>query len=220
MSYGDGGPIVVRVVNEAKMPLGVDLDALVKALNVQVNNHFAPFWGVTATVNLGTPGPGEWQLGLFDDADQPGALGYHDLTPHGEPVGKVFVRTTIEDGQLVSVTTSHELLEMLLDPGIQMCCCTANGTVYAYEVADAVENDTYQINGVTVSDFVTPAWFEEFRKPHSEVFDYLKLCDHPFQLRPGGYIGVMKHGHWTEIFADTPRHTARHRQVRRKKLHW
>jgi hypothetical protein len=213
--YGDGGPISIRVTNEAKTPLGVDLDALIAALNIQVANHFAPFWGVTASVNLGIAGPGEWSLVLLDNADQADALGYHDLTDDGQPRGKMFVATTIEDKQLVSVTTSHELLEMLVDPGIQMCADTANGTIYAYEVCDAVENNTYEINGVTVSDFVTPAWFEEFRKPNSEIFDYLKQVTQPFELLPGGYIGVMKHGRWSQIFADKPRHRPRNRQIRR-----
>src|SRR5262249_31056630 len=61
-----------------------------------------------------------WAVVFLDDADQPGALAYHDLTPEGLPLSKVFVRTTIQNGDLVSVSASHELVEMLVDPAINM----------------------------------------------------------------------------------------------------
>jgi len=40
---------------------------------------------------------------FLDNADQPGALAYHDLTPDGLPLAKVFVKTTVDNGDLVSV---------------------------------------------------------------------------------------------------------------------
>jgi hypothetical protein len=36
------------------------------------------------------------------------------------PLSKVFVKTTLADGELVSVSASHELVEMLVDPAINM----------------------------------------------------------------------------------------------------
>jgi hypothetical protein len=64
--------------------------------------------------------------------------------------------------------------------------------LYAYEVCDACEADKfgYDINGTTVSDFVTPAWFEAFRAPGSAQFDFRKQIGRPFELLDGGYIGV------------------------------
>jgi len=40
-----------------------------------------------------------------------------------------------------------------------------DGKIYALEVCDAVESDKlgYEIDGVMVSDFITPAWFEPTR---------------------------------------------------------
>jgi len=35
--------------------------------------------------------------------------GYHDLTKDGQPVSKVFVKTTLADKQLVSVTAAHDV---------------------------------------------------------------------------------------------------------------
>jgi hypothetical protein len=55
---------------------------------------------------------------FLDDADQPGALAY--LTPDGLPQSKVFVKTTLENNDLVSVSASHELVEMLVDPATNL----------------------------------------------------------------------------------------------------
>ena len=57
---------------------------------------------------------------FLDDADQSGALAYHDLTPDGLPQAKVFVKTTLENKNLMRVSASHELVEMLADPAIKI----------------------------------------------------------------------------------------------------
>jgi transcription elongation factor Elf1 len=47
------------------------------------------------------------------------------------------------------------------------------GTLYAYVVCGACEDDSFgcKINNVLVSDFVYPAWFENFREESSTQFD-------------------------------------------------
>ena len=54
---------------------------------------------------------------------------------------------------------------MLADPWINWCAQGTDGKIYALEVCDAVESDKlgYEIDGVMVSDFITPAWFEPTR---------------------------------------------------------
>lgn len=93
--------------------------------------------------------------------------------------------------------------EMLVDPAVQMLAAGPKGMIYAYETADAVQGDTYLIDGVPVSNFVYPAWFESFRKFKSTKFDYLNKCTRPFQIRSGGYMPVFhpRKG-WTQIFAN------------------
>ena len=178
-----------------------DAAAIVKAVAVQVTRDFYPLWGINAHLYLApsgqqTPTPGYWTIGFFDNADQAGALGYHDLTADGLPLGKVFVKTTLDAGDLVSVTASHETLEMLADPDINRAAefddpQGAPAKFYAYEVCDACEDDSlgYQINGITVSDFVTPAYFEQFQT--ATKFDLEKHISAPFQILPGGYMGVL-----------------------------
>jgi len=64
---------------------------------------------------------------------------------------------------------------------------------YAYEVCDACEDDSfgYKIDGVLVSDFVYPAWFESFRPEGSTQFDRMNKIQTPFQLLVNGYIGIF-----------------------------
>jgi hypothetical protein len=197
----------IACVNMATADLGVDWKQLIAALDEYANAVFAPVWGTPAKIIDAGKGPaipsGHWGILFLDDADSPGALGYHDLTPDGLPLSKVFVRTTLADGQKVSVTAAHELAEMLVDPGIQMGAIGPDGqTWYAYEMSDAVEREEFTVNGIAMSNFVYPAWFEAFRAPGSVKFDHLGTCTRPFELRPGGYMPVFRNGSWTQIFGS------------------
>jgi len=186
----------------AKTPLGVDLNALIAALQAYVNQHVAPVWGTPAKLIKSTGFVKDaWAVAFLDDADQPGALAYHDLTPDGLPLSKVFVRTTIDNGELVSVSTSHELVEMLVDPAINLMTTGPDPkATYAYESADPVEALSFKVNNIPMSDFVYPSYFEIFHKPGSVKFDHLNKVKKPFQLLAGGYQIVFKNGKWTQIF--------------------
>jgi hypothetical protein len=207
--------IKISLLNRSTALTDKDVSAALPAFQTQVHRDFAPVWGVDADLAFVPSGKqpvaGSWQLGVFDNSDQAGALGYHDLTQDGLPLGKVFAQTDQQYGYKWTVTCSHELLEMLGDPDINLTAfvlqSSTTGRLYAYEVADACEADQYgyQIDGVTVSDFVYPAWFESFRGQGSTQFDYGNHITEPFALLPGGYIGVFDVGSgsgWTQITAQ------------------
>ncbi|MGA1988831.1 MAG: hypothetical protein ABSG72_21360 [Candidatus Sulfotelmatobacter sp.] len=191
----------ISVINESTVLADADVTPVVVALQQQVTNDFRPIWGIDAELQMisqGTQAPsGTWQLVILDDSDQAGALGYHDLTPDSLPLGKVFAASDLKAGTSWSVTASHELLEMLADPNINLTAFVQNantsGTLYAYEVCDACEDDSfgYQINNILVSDFVYPAWFESFRAQGSTQFDHQNQIQKPLDLLAGGYIGVF-----------------------------
>src|ERR1700676_323727 len=164
----------IACFNQAETPLGIDLDALIGAMQAYVDQHVAPVWGTPAELFKSTGFvKGCWAVVFLDNADQPGALAYHDLTPEGLPLSKVFVRTTIKNGDLVSVSASHELVEMLVDPAINMMTTGPDPkTIYAYESADPVEALSFKVNRIPMSDFVYPSYFEVFHKPGSADFDY------------------------------------------------
>jgi hypothetical protein len=193
--------INVSVINACSVLTDSDIQPVVDALQKQVDNDFGPAWGVDAKLSFvpqgGSPPAGSWWLLILDDSDQAGALGYHDLTSEGLPLGKVFAGTDLKFGTNWTVTASHELLEMLGDPNINLTVFiqnnSATGRLYAYEVCDACESDQfgYLIGNVLVSDFVYPAWFEDFRAANSTQFDQGQRITQPLQLLAGGYIGMF-----------------------------
>lgn len=147
----------------------------IRSVNRQVLEDFAPIWGGARELRLHAPSfqpaapetltedpiRGESVIYLVDAASLPGALGYHDLNSRAIPVGFVFVL----DPDDWTVTLSHEVLEMIIDPTVNIFVPgpdprQANNVVlHTYEVCDAVERSAYQIDGIFVSNFLTPSYF-------------------------------------------------------------
>jgi len=216
-AFNQGVIPTIACFNKAKTPLGVGLDALIAAMQTYVNQYVAPVWGTPAKlIKTADFVKDAWAMVFLDDADAPGALAYHDLTPDGLPLSKIFVKTTIDDGELVSVSASHELVEMLVDPAINMMTTGPNAKLmYAYESADPVEALSFNVNGIAMSDFVYPAYFEGFRKPGSVKFDHLDKVNRPFQILAGGYQIIFKNGKWTQIHGSVAQKKRFKREDRR-----
>jgi hypothetical protein len=216
-AFNTGQVPTIACFNKATTPLGVDLDALIAAMQVYVDQHVVPVWSTPAKLIRSTDFvDGAWAMVFLDDADQPGALAYHDLTPDGWPLSKVFVRTTLRNKDLVSVSASHELVEMLVDPAINMMTTGPDGkTMYAYESADPVEALSFAVNGIPLSDFVYPSYFEVFRKPGSTQFDHLGKVTKPFQILSGGYQIIFKGGRWTQLTGSATKKKAFAKEDRR-----
>ncbi len=177
---------------------GVDastLPPMAAALTKQAQQHFAlppPFgYGLGATIRAASGPhdlhPDEWAIGLLAKADQPGALGYHDETPNGKPLIKVFPLLDKQDGGDLSVTISHEVCEALADPNGARAAQWKDGRFWAYEVCDAVEATSYLIDGIKVSNFVLPPYFEPVAKLTGLKLDWMGLCKNPLEILPGGY---------------------------------
>ncbi len=202
---------MIAIINQSTVVTDSEVLACVAALQIQVDRDFLPEWGLRADLKFFTVSevvpPEAWQLVILDNADQAGALGYHDITASGQPLGKVFAKTTMDAGDNWTVTISHELLEMLLDPDIVECVTSLDGlTLYSKEACDACEDDSfgYQINGILVSDFVTRMWFGSRSRSGETKYDFQNKITAPFQLLSGGYIGVLdlsKTQGWTQLTA-------------------
>jgi len=214
-SHAQTPTIQVSVINESTVLADTDVVPVVAALQKQVTNDFRPVWGTDAELTIvpkdTQPPAGSWWLVLLDDSDQANALGYHDLTSEGLPIGKVFAASDLKACTSCTVTASHELLEMLGDPNINLTIfvqsSNAAGVLYAYEVCDACEDDSlgYQIDNVLLSDFVYPAWFESLRTKGSTQFDRMNKIQNPFQLLVNGYIGIFtvnSGSGWTQLTAE------------------
>jgi hypothetical protein len=200
---GQGGPVSIACINKAKVDLGIPFDKLTATLQKCYNQHFLPVWGYPVMLyNTDKAKAADWQFIYFDDADTAGALGYHDLTHDGKPLAKIFVKTTLDAGDQVSVTACHELFEMVIDPIANLWAEAADGTEYAYEMCDPVEADTFMVDNVAMSNFVHPAWFEPFKHPAGTKYDHLGLLKRPFSMTKGGYVIVKKNGNVSEVFSS------------------
>lgn len=191
----------IACFNRARTPLGIDFNRLIDALQAYVDRHIVPVWGTPARLRK-TRGyvEGSWAMVFLDRSDFENALAYHDLTPEGLPQAKIFVWDTINSGDKVSVSASHELVEMLVDPGLNIMTTGPNPRLsYAYECADPVEELSFNVSRVPMSNFVYPTYFENFRRARSVRFDHMDRVSRPFQIMAGGYQSVLHDGRWREL---------------------
>jgi hypothetical protein len=171
------------------------------AIAKQVRLHAAPIWDRTPAAVVFYPSGGDVPEGAHGIAvvdtikNVPeGVLGFH-TEDHGgklwgvvavDPVRKAGGQPSTGDWSVSSVL-SHEVLEMFVDPNCNLWANDGKGKVYSVEVCDPVEAPTYTVDGVSVSNFVTPAWFDPLEK--GAQVDYLdELHKKPFTLLPGGYL--------------------------------
>jgi hypothetical protein len=187
----------IAVINASSEISYDEFDQAVRAVQTQVHRDFAPVWQVDADIeavprNAILPEQA-WWVAVLDNSDLGGALGYHDLTSAGLPMGKVFAATDKYNGLSWTVSLSHEILEMLVDPNINRTAFeqTPSGSLFhAYEVGDACESDRfgYKIDDQLVSDFLYPPWFSPL--PLTTRFDHSNKIQRPFELLPGGFSMV------------------------------
>lgn len=181
----------IAVVNRSTAASDAEIAALVPALQTWVSRDLAPWWAVDATLHFiaggGDPPAGMWPHWVLDTSDQAGDIAYHDDSG-SLPEMRTFALTSKQCGALLSVDMSHEIGECLVDPNTERMV-TIGGVQYLVEACDPVEADTdgYQIDGVQVSNFVTP-WYFGLTGPAPARFDMRGLLSAPCPtLRPGGY---------------------------------
>jgi hypothetical protein len=198
---------VIAITNQSTVLTDKQVSDVLPALQKQVSSDFCPYWQIDSTLIFLPKGnvltKGWWQLVIVDNPDQAGALGYHEMTAQGTPLGKVFAKLDIQSGNSWTVTLSHELLEILGDPWIDTCIQGSDNNIYALEVCDAVEADSlgYEIDGVLLSDFVTPSWFEPTALDRK---DFKQHTTKQFELAVGGYISIYDQTKgWTQVMAKS-----------------
>jgi hypothetical protein len=173
-----------------------------------VNHDFAPAWhSAQYRIVLAKSIPaGAIGATFVDKGPVAGALAYHTVTS-GAPQIVVYAGTAAYYGYDNSVSFTHELFELAADAPISVTnqgwpydwiwiqhpdgysrTEQAEGTVWAQEVCDPVEEQTYAIDGVRISDFVTPNWFnDEVAGPYDEM----GAVQQPFTILTGGYAQYL-----------------------------
>ena len=163
------------VINFSSTQTDAMVQETIRVMNRQVMEDFMPVWGYGRTLKLVAATfdpadddslaeekvPADSVIYLVDESSVEGALGYHDLNSRDIPVGFVFVL----DPNDWTVTFSHEVLELILDPTVNIFVPgphpndPQNIVLHTYEVCDAVERTSYQIDGIDVSNFLTNSYF-------------------------------------------------------------
>ncbi len=184
-----------------------EVQASIRAVNRQVAEDFMPVWGVGYHCRLknsafsaaageevaNEPVTADAALYIVDEAHLAGAAGYHFKNAREVPYGFVFT----ESGSW-TVTLSHEVLELIVDPMVNSFVPgpdprpgNAGATVlHAYEVCDAVERTSYLIDGIQVSNFVTPQYFSAGNAPGTRN-DFLGTAVSSFGLLPDCHLGFI-----------------------------
>ncbi|MFB7462426.1 hypothetical protein ACFCZ1_02770 [Streptomyces sp. NPDC056224] len=174
------------------------LTRVAAALQKQATRDFGPIWEVNATVDafdrLEDVPVGYWPLIVVDDV--PGAAGFH-TDENGQPF------SLIEFGASWSLTASHEMLEMCADPfGRRLVSGKSphpdQGVVeFLVEVSDPSEAEEfgYTINGLLVSDFFTPRFYDPVAVEGAR-YSFGGHIKEPRQVLRGGYIS------WREPVSD------------------
>jgi len=101
---------------------------------------------------------------LWNEVDVEDALGYHEANAAGIPFGFVFTELVKQLKEPWTVTFSHEALKLIGDPEANLLVAGPHPedpkkeVFHWYEMCDAVQDETYKIDGVEVSNFVLPLY--------------------------------------------------------------
>jgi hypothetical protein len=228
--------MLIAVLNQSTLVTDDDVAAMTRAIAMQVKLDAAPLWDRSPAAVIYYPQasavpPSSHVITMVDTIqDQPkGVLGFHTEDQGGRLWGVVAAKPELDSGAQVmtgdwsvSSVLSHEVLELFIDPNCNLWATNDAGKVYSFEVCDPVEAPTYTVNDVSVSNFVTPAWFdplsvtkEENRAQLDEAtrtkhglsvqttqFDKLGLVDAPFTILKGGYAVYASEGKQQQVFGD------------------
>src|SRR5882672_4626651 len=113
---------------------------------------------------------------------------------------------------------------MIADPNVNLYAIgkfrlkgRSRSGLFGLEVCDPVQENYYKIDGVRVSDWVRPEWFEPEHKKGAMKMDHMGVIDAPFMLAEGGYADVFAGSRWhTIVGAKAKVKRIRHRGEVRK----
>jgi hypothetical protein len=206
--------MIISVINHTNGKiLDEEVQVAVRAVNRQLREDYEPYWHTGGELRLeGKSGTkpskqnlsdmrGDAVLYLWDAVDVEDALGYHDTTNAGIPYGFVFTELAKQLKEDWTVTLSHEALELVGDPEVNLLVqgphpSDSTRTVFHwYEMCDAVQAETYDIDGVDVSNFLLPLYFTggEEKGGRNDFLGraYKGKTLRSFGVNPGGYIGYF-----------------------------
>jgi hypothetical protein len=208
--------MLISVLLQSKLVNASEASTMTRAVAKQVKLDAAPLWdrspaAVVFYADAKEVPPESHGITIVDTIkDVPeGVLGFHTEDDGGRLWGTVAAKPSLDAGAKVltgdwSVASvlSHEVLEMFVDPNCNLWANDEKGRAYSFEVCDPVEAPTYEVDGVSVSNFVTPAWFDPLADSPGTQYDKLRQLDKPFSLLPGGYLVYESAGKAHQVNGD------------------
>lgn len=194
----------------------LQMQKVIRAINVQIERDFEPYWNFGATLRLeGHTARKGKQRFKFEPLDMRGdgvlyvldkfnkdLGGAHETDFRGVPGGVVYLDLSAGLQEKWTVSLSHEALEMVADPQTNLLVQGPHPedrereVFHWFEVCDAVQAQTYPIDGIEVSDFVLPLYFTPSTEPGSRnnfmgttVRGKTSYRLPSFGVARGGYIG-------------------------------
>ncbi|WP_052941523.1 hypothetical protein [Chromobacterium subtsugae] len=166
-----------------------DLAPVAGAVTRQVNGDFFSYWNINGAVTSFTDQaqvpPDYYRITVVQGRPE-GLLGIHH-DDNGQPYAYV------SDEGLWSVTVSHEVLEMLVDPTFAAVRPGPIGDKqvdFLVEICDPCQAVAYSIDGISVSDFVTPEYYDT-SPPTNARFTCQAAVTEAFGVAAGGYLTWM-----------------------------
>ena len=205
-----------------------DVVAWVEACRVQLAAHVAPAWGWDDAPGVfyygtaeGMPPAEAAVIGIFRDARNPEAAGYHAAIGQ-----RVIGAVDLSRSDSPSRTLSHEIVEIYRNAFLdQWLPGPIPDRAYAAELCDPVQTISYTVRVnvlgedriVEVADFLLPSWFGITRGEH---YDHCRCIGDRFTIAPGGYQ-IAREGDsilWLPAKNDAVRANAVHRPLSRTSL--
>ncbi len=208
------------LVNESTLVTDIDAATMARAISYQLAVHVAPAWDRSAAAMTFYPKGKRPPLAAVvfhlvnETPEAPDALGYHDET-NDLPYARIGCKAVFDSGGTVlsgplsiSSVLSHEAAEAFGDLDVNGWRDMPDGRQTAEELCDAVQGDSYTVHlanaAVSVSNFLTPAWFD--RQAKRGPYDYMGRCKKAFSMTKGGYLIVRTAGGEKQVFGDRPVH--------------
>ena len=184
------------------------------AVQKQLTRDFSPIWGVRATLDtfedLASVPSDYHPIVVFGDAEE--LVGQLDVAIGPDLAARLiddferdrlaglhlnaFTRqpfALVEASDAWTVTISHEVIEMISDPfGNRLIAAShpldeRERVKYLLEVCDPCQAVWYPVNGVPVSDFYTPRYFDPVAVDRLR-YSFTGQIERPLQILEGGYL--------------------------------
>ena len=195
----------VAIVATTKRISFNELQKATKAIEYQIVNHVcmywdkSVYWGLTAQIqayqSIQSVPYGSWLVTIDDDIDTM-SYGYHYVLDKNEsyaPKGTPYARLRFD--KIWSLILSHEVTELLINPyllNFRYAEIGGKKVRLVVEPSDPAQfkDFGYMIDGVLVSDFTTPNYYDLVWTPNTR-YSYTGQITKPLELLENGYFSFQ-----------------------------